>query len=303
MMRVCSDFIFRTGGSSNQSISPISSGRNIVPGMRFIIRLPQLSFPPFIVAVSKLARDFRNRRSGLDNSVAGLHTRFECFRLRWEENNRWSTLVRKTEDCEWSAGPTDVSVRPDRTHVCDSSGMYCRFRVTEIGANGESVRKQKTVRLGPVQNGERRPLDHIVVEAQKKLAPVNRGTSAPEGSLTVAEFAKRWFLPTIEARRKPSTTKFYRDLVKNHIEPLLGDLRLNEVTTRDVQRMLDSRRHLSRQSCLRIKTGASAILSTAIQKGYLLNVPNAAREARVEGTRTDPEQHAHTARRGIRDNG
>lgn len=168
------------------------------------------------------------------------------------------------------------------------------YRVTEIGANGEPVRKQKTERLGPVENGSRTPPDYILVEAQKKLAPVNLGTSTPEGSITVADFAQRFFLPTVSPpRRKPSTKKFYADLLKNHVEPLLGELRLQQVTTRDVQRMLDARRHLSKQSVLRIKTGASAILSTAIRMGFL-NGPNAAREARAEGKRTNPEQHAHT---------
>ena len=167
------------------------------------------------------------------------------------------------------------------------------FRVTEIGADGTPVKKQKTKKLGPVENNERTPPDHILVEAERVLAPVNLGASSPQSGITVADFAPRFFIPTIEARKKPSTAKFYRDLIANHVEPLLGDLRLHAVTTRDVQRMLDARRHLSQQSCLRIKTGASAILSTAIRMGYL-NGPNAAREARAEGKRTDPQQHAYT---------
>lgn len=167
------------------------------------------------------------------------------------------------------------------------------YRITEIGSNGVPVRKQKTKRLGAVENGERTPPDHLLVKAQELLAPVNLGSAAPEGAITVSDFAKQYFLPTIEARKKPSTTKFYRDLVKNHIGPLIGNLRLHQVTTRDVQRMLDARRNLSQQSCLRIKTGASAILSTAIRMGYL-NGPNAAREARAEGKRTDPDQYAYT---------
>lgn len=111
--------------------------------------------------------------------------------------------------------------------------------------------------------------------------------------MTIADFAQRFFLPTMKAKKKPSTFKFYSDLLKNHVEPLLGEFRLREVTTRDVQRMLDARAHLAQPSVLRIKTGASAILSHAIRLGFLQGT-NVAREARAEGKRSDPDTYAYS---------
>jgi integrase len=121
---------------------------------------------------------------------------------------------------------------------------------------------------------------------------MNLGNLQPEGSMSVSDFAEKHFLPNVTAKKKPSTLKFYRDIVNLHLVPLLGNLRLREVTTRDVQRLLDARASLSQSSVLRIKTGASALLSHAIRIGFL-NGPNAAREARAEGHRTDPENYAY----------
>jgi integrase len=165
------------------------------------------------------------------------------------------------------------------------------YRVDEI-IDGQPVRKQVTRRLVGVSDEYRTKKD-VQTLAEDHLRPLNLGTVTPESSLTVSDFAQKFFLPAVTARKKPSTAKFYTDLVDNHLTPLLGNLRLREVTTRDVQRLLDARASLSQSSCLRIKTGASALLSHAIRLGFL-NGPNAAREARAEGQRTDPDNYAYS---------
>jgi len=59
-----------------------------------------------------------------------------------------------------------------------------------------------------------------------------------------------------------------------------------------VQRLLDARSSLSQGSVLRIKTGASALLSHAIRLGFI-DGANVAREARAEGKRTDADTYAY----------
>jgi integrase len=164
------------------------------------------------------------------------------------------------------------------------------YRVDEI-IDGQPVRKQKTHRLAAVCDDYRSEKD-VRPLADEHLRPLNMGALTPEGSLTVSDFAKKYFLPTVTAKKKPSTAKFYTDLVDNHLEPLLGGIRLRDVSTRDVQRMLDARASLSQSSVLRIKTGASALLSHAIRLGFLHGA-NAAREARAEGKRSDPDNYAY----------
>ncbi|HVO63466.1 MAG TPA: tyrosine-type recombinase/integrase, partial [Terriglobales bacterium] len=162
---------------------------------------------------------------------------------------------------------------------------------TEI-VNGQPIKKQVAHRLVPV-GGEYRSERDVRPLADEHLRPLNLGAITAEGSLTVTDFVEKYFLPAMQAKKKPSTHKFYRDLVKNHINPLLGTFRLREVTTRDVQRLLDARAHLSQPSVLRIKTGASALLSHAIRLGFLQGT-NVAREARAEGKRSDPNTYAYT---------
>ena len=164
------------------------------------------------------------------------------------------------------------------------------YRVDEI-IDGQPVRKQVTRRLAPVCDDYRSEKD-VRPLADEHLRPMNLGALTPEGSLTVSDFAKKYFLPDVTAKKKPSTAKFYTDLVDNHLEPLLGNIRLRDVSTRDVQRMLDARAALSQSSVLRIKTGASALLSHAIRLGFLHGA-NAAREARAEGKQTDPDNYAY----------
>ena len=106
------------------------------------------------------------------------------------------------------------------------------------------------------------------------------------------DFAQKYFLPAVVAKKKPSTAKFYKDLVDNHLDPLLGTIRLRDVSTLDVQRLLDARASLSQASVLRIKTGASALLSHAIRLGFVHGA-NVAREARAEGKRTDADTYAY----------
>ena len=81
--------------------------------------------------------------------------------------------------------------------------------------------KQKTHRLAAVSD-EYRSAKDVEQLAVDHLRPLNIGSITPESSMTVADFAEKHFLPNIKAKKKPSTLKFYTDIVDNHIEPLLG---------------------------------------------------------------------------------
>ncbi|MGB9286276.1 MAG: tyrosine-type recombinase/integrase, partial [Candidatus Sulfotelmatobacter sp.] len=125
------------------------------------------------------------------------------------------------------------------------------------------------------------------------LATVNRG-SAAEGGLTITEFSERYFLPFINAKKKPATYKFYKDLFENHFRDRVGYVRLRDFTARHAQEVLDANSSsLTHSSIMRIKTGLSATFSHAIRLGFILGA-NPAREAKAEGKRSDPQLHAYT---------
>jgi integrase len=168
---------------------------------------------------------------------------------------------------------------------------HLRFYVEEIGPDGQPRRRQITKKLAKVcdEYRSKKDLDSLVMA---ELARVNRGDAA-EGSLTVSEFTERFFLPWITAHKKPSTVKFYRDTIDNHVTARVGHVRLREFNARHAQNVLDAAASLSHQSCLRIKTSMSALFSYAIRCGYVMGA-NPCRETKAEGTRSKFVGHAYT---------
>ncbi len=175
-------------------------------------------------------------------------------------------------------------------HIYKRHGAWhLRYRVDEIGPDGQPRRREITKRLAAVDDDHRSKKD-VQDDANVLLAQAGRGSA--EGSLTVKEFVDRYYLLFVAARRNASTHKFYRDTIKNHVTPALGDLRLREVQTVHVQRMLDAIR-LSHPSLQRIKTAASAVMSHAIRLGFVTG-SNPVHEAKPEGSRSNFEGHAYS---------
>ncbi|MGH9505041.1 MAG: tyrosine-type recombinase/integrase [Terriglobales bacterium] len=141
-----------------------------------------------------------------------------------------------------------------------------------------------------MRTADARSKQDVLDEADRKLAAVNRGGSA-EGSLLFKDFVNTYFLPNVSARKKASTHKFYRDSLKLHVTPVIGDLRLRDIQTVNVQRMLDDI-DLSHASLQRIKTAASAVMSHAIRLGFITG-SNPVHEAKPEGRRSDYESYAY----------
>jgi len=53
--------------------------------------------------------------------------------------------------------------------------------------------------------------------------------------ITFREAAERWQQEHVELRLKPSTKRFYGDIIKNHLNPFFGDMPLAEITRRTVK--------------------------------------------------------------------
>ena len=170
-------------------------------------------------------------------------------------------------------------------------GWYLRYYQDEIGPDGQPRRRQVEKLLARVDDDHRSPndLDDLVA---KELAKVNRGGTA-EGSLTLAQFADTYWLPTVKTKRRASTYKFYSDLFENHLRNRVGNIRLREFQTVHSQRVLDEI-NLSHSSLQRIKTGMSALFSHALRLGFV-NGHNPVHESKPEGKRTDFEGPAYTS--------
>ena len=56
-----------------------------------------------------------------------------------------------------------------------------------------------------------------------------------ETGITFREAAARWRKEHVELRLKPSTKKYYADIVKDFLNPFFGDMPLAEITRRNVK--------------------------------------------------------------------
>jgi integrase len=171
-----------------------------------------------------------------------------------------------------------------------SGAWYIRFRTTEVDSNGKVQRRLVRKRLAPI-NDEYRSANDVWPLADAELARETKGGAA-EGSLAVSDFVEKFYLPFVEAKKKASTLRFYKDTIAGNVTPVIGQLRLRDVQTVHIQRLLDAK-DLSHGSLLRIKSAASAIFSHAKRLGFINGV-NPVQGTLASGRRSDFEGHAYS---------
>src|SRR5581483_5387368 len=66
-----------------------------------------------------------------------------------------------------------------------------------------------------------------------------KGEVIPTGRQTVAEFLDRWLQDCIEPALRPRTYASYEEMVRLHIKPALGHLRLSKLSGQHVQVFLN----------------------------------------------------------------
>lgn len=76
-------------------------------------------------------------------------------------------------------------------------------------------------------------------------ASIDTGTYIPPSKMTVGEWLDIWQKDYL-GNAKPHTKKSYQGIIKNHIVPKIGAIRLSELTSIQVQRMLNSIRSIKK---------------------------------------------------------
>src|SRR6266850_1441647 len=100
------------------------------------------------------------------------------------------------------------------------------------------------------------------------------GLHSPDRDITLAEYKKRW-LELIESEIKPRTLASYTQLLKLHIEPAFGRVRLRELSRGMIKRLLVKKRDagLGKNSIRLIRATLSVMLSDAVDDGILFANP------------------------------
>jgi integrase len=154
---------------------------------------------------------------------------------------------------------------------------YGCFREDVITADGVRVRRLRTVRLGSVLEMGKREAERKLSE---RLAAINQGTHRPEVLIEFERFVlERWEPNTLPMLRF-STARNYRHLVRRHLNPFFGRMKLAEISPADVQMFLaEKSKRYAPKTVLELRNLLSKIFGTAERWGYRQSNP--ARGAQV----------------------
>ncbi len=107
---------------------------------------------------------------------------------------------------------------------------------------------------------------------QEYLLKANLDAKNPSSMTTLQDFVETVFEPQHLPKLAPKTAKSYRDDLRNHVLPMLGDLPMRDVTRARIQALLTEmqKKGLRRPSRLNVRALLSKIFTLAIQTGFHL---------------------------------
>jgi integrase len=174
---------------------------------------------------------------------------------------------------------------------------YGRWRQDEILKDTDGtphvVRRQRCEKLCEVSDRYRCRRD-VQPLLDAKLKMLNENRVSPESTLSVAEFAEKYFLPTAERETRPATYHGYRNIFKGYLRPWLEKITLRDFRCVDASNLLDElhRKHnLSRTTLGHCKTLLHVIFKHAKTSGYL-DGQNPVTDAKIPKS-ADPGEPTH----------
>jgi len=163
-----------------------------------------------------------------------------------------------------------VSNKPKR-----ANGRGSIYQITK--SNGRRVWKAAIKDI----NGKLRTKNFTkVAEAEDWLAEQRRArelgenTYATNPKMTIAEFMTGW-VESQYSDDQSNTQRFYRNSIKNHIVPALGNIKAASLTTKSIESLLRdmAARHLGAGTIRSVKAALSAAYNDAVRLGDLTRNP------------------------------
>jgi integrase len=159
---------------------------------------------------------------------------------------------------------------------CDSLRGFV-VRVNVNGTKTAVVRyfrdgRPRRFKLGTI--GEHFPVDAARAEAARILRTVERGNDPARdrelrrGAATFAEVAERYMAEVARPYRKASTVYSYESIIRRHLAPSLGPLRIEEIERADVLRLHQQIGRTSPGAANRVIALVSVIMTNAETWGY-----------------------------------
>jgi integrase len=144
-----------------------------------------------------------------------------------------------------------------------------RYYERTLKLDGTLGRTRKAVTLGPVSEIGNRQQARILADGI--LRRVNLAQPRLQAVLTLADFAVNEWMPAVLPSLKHSTTMQYRFILKSHIIPALGQVRLCDLTREYLQAFLGAktRAGLSWETVAHLRNVLSKLLGAAVEWHYL----------------------------------
>ena len=144
-----------------------------------------------------------------------------------------------------------------------------KYYVTmDYGKDTEGKRQKKCVPF-PSLTAARRALREFEVERANQMIVV-------PSKLTFGQWLEQWMKEVIEPNRAETTVYGYRKIIENHLDPILGDIVLQELTPRDIQHYyarLKADKELSANTIRHHHDLLSCCLRMAVKQDLILRNP------------------------------
>jgi len=137
------------------------------------------------------------------------------------------------------------------------------------------------------------------IEKVKRLQPLNKGLIEKGGHLTIGEFLLPWLIERHQHQVTYGTFERYQQLIRLHIIPLLGSVKLMELNRRHIDQMLSamSLAGQSKSSQRQARAVLSAGLAAAVKEEIVaFNPVSSARRIKVDAFEFEPLRIEETQR-------
>ena len=144
--------------------------------------------------------------------------------------------------------------------------------VAEFTLNGKSRRKYEKTQ---------KEARGWLLEMRKQAAG---GMVVDDRKLTVSKFVDRWFEDVAKPSLRPATIQAHESIIRNHIKPEIGDIRLSELTPLQLQTLCSQKLKsgLSNRTVKYIRTIMHQALDQALEWGLVArNVTDAVKHPRL----------------------
>ena len=186
-------------------------------------------------------------------------------------------------------------------HKSDPSGV---LESEMKGVSDMAKRHKQRVKIGVNENGDsvykwadgysidelndnivRIYIENGLLDRVKSDQPPRQKIDTKGECPTFREYVPKWFATFKEYQLKPNTIKGYRSNFRKHIYPFFGDMKLDEITADDIQRFLNEKEYLARNTVHTMLILVGEVLESAYEDKLIPTDPSKSKRIAIVSKR------------------